>query len=159
MAPGDDLHVTVAELTALNSSATNDDWTRKPDQTFFLAYDFNPVNSWHFHDPEHYPIFGGEILFISFTFFYGNQILFICRLSIQLFLVEKNHKLFTPQLNHISLRMPPVPPLSQHDEIPPQLLCNESTVANCTKEFCDCTYTLKIALGSLVELVLVDEGI
>ena len=73
VAPGDDLHVTVAELTALNSNAT--DWTRQPDQTFFLAYDFNPVNSWHFHDPEHYPIFGGERLLAldKIIFYCGNS--------------------------------------------------------------------------------------
>lgn len=58
MAPGDELHVTVAELNAINSNST--DWAGIPDQTFFLSYDFNPINSWHFHDPEHYPIFGGK---------------------------------------------------------------------------------------------------
>ena len=72
--------------------------------------------------------------------------------------MEKNHRLFTPQINHISLRMPPSPPLSQYDDIPAGVLCNESTVANCQNEFCDCTYTLQIPLGSLVELILIDEG-
>jgi L-ascorbate oxidase len=57
MAPGDESHVTVAEMRSLDDNAT--DWTREPDQTFYLAYDFNPVNNLHFHDPEHYPIFGG----------------------------------------------------------------------------------------------------
>lgn len=37
-------------------------------------------------------------------------------------------------------------------------MCNETTVANCETEFCDCTYTLQIPLGSLVELILIDEG-
>lgn len=72
--------------------------------------------------------------------------------------VEKNHRLYTPQINHISLRMPPSPLLSQLEDVPVGVVCNESTVANCNETFCDCTYTLDIPLGSLVELVLIDEG-
>jgi hypothetical protein len=71
---------------------------------------------------------------------------------------EKNHRLYTPQINHISLRMPPSPPLSQYNDLPSGILCNESSVVNCQHEFCDCTYTLQIPLGSLVELVLIDKG-
>ncbi|KZS15189.1 Laccase 2 [Daphnia magna] len=130
IAPGDDEHITVAELKAMSPSKTND-WSREPDRKFVLSYDFNPINSWHFHDPEHYPIFGAE----------------------------KNHRLYTPQINHISLRMPPSPPLSQHGDLPFGTLCNESTVVNCQQEFCDCTYTLQIPLGSLVELILIDKGV
>lgn len=74
------------------------------------------------------------------------------------FSAEKNHRLYTPQINHISLRMPPSPPLSQHGDLPFGTLCNESTVVNCQQEFCDCTYTLQIPLGSLVELILIDKG-
>lgn len=59
IAPGDDEHITVAELKAMSPSKTND-WSREPDRKFVLSYDFNPINSWHFHDPEHYPIFGGK---------------------------------------------------------------------------------------------------
>lgn len=73
--------------------------------------------------------------------------------------VEKKHRLFTPQINHISLRMPPSPLMTQHAHLGPNVLCNESTVhSNCHEEFCDCTYTLQVKLGSLVELVLIDEG-
>lgn len=32
-------------------------------------------------------------------------------------------------------------------------------MTNCTHEFCHCTYTLQVPLGSLVELILVDEGV
>ena len=73
--------------------------------------------------------------------------------------VDKNHRLFTPQINNISLRMPPSPLLHQFGDLPLGTLCNESTVSNCGTEFCDCTYTLNVALGSLVELVLIDEGL
>ena len=37
--------------------------------------------------------------------------------------------------------------------------CDETTVGkNCSKEFCECTHRLKVKLGEVVELVLVDEG-
>lgn len=59
LAPGNEHHVTAAELRAVTEALPNDDWTREPDHKFVLAYDFYAVNSYHFHDPEHYPIFGG----------------------------------------------------------------------------------------------------
>lgn len=59
-APGDEQHITVADLKMLPTNDTINDWNGEPDRKFFLSYDFNPVNSWHFHDPEHYPIFGGK---------------------------------------------------------------------------------------------------
>ncbi len=55
-APGDRHHITIAELKALR---VENDWAREPDRKFFLAYDFNAVDNWLYHDPEHYPIFGG----------------------------------------------------------------------------------------------------
>ena len=55
--------------------------------------------------------------------------------------------------------MPPSPLLHQFGDLPVGTLCNETTVSNCGAEFCDCTYTLNVALGSLVELVLIDEGL
>lgn len=66
LAPGDDQHVTAAELRSLTTASSSAsvihgpaDWSREPDRQFILSYDFYAVNSWHFHDPEHYPIFGG----------------------------------------------------------------------------------------------------
>ena len=52
--------------------------------------------------------------------------------------------------------MPSSPPLTQL--VPPSSLCNESTVGDCTKKECACPYTLDITLGSLVEVLLIDEG-
>lgn len=58
LAPGNDQYVTSAEL---KSFVDNDlTWTGEPDKKFYLAYDFNAVNNLDFHDPEHYPIFGGK---------------------------------------------------------------------------------------------------
>lgn len=55
------------------------------------------------------------------------------------------------------MRMPPSPPLSQPPL--PGLLCNETTVINCKQIECACPYTLTIPLGSLVEIILIDEGV
>lgn len=152
IAPGDEKHITVAELKGLVNTT---DMAREPDRKFFLSYDFNPVNSWHFHDPEHYPLFGGTIT--TTTQKETNEAFYNSHYLLKI-LVQKDHRLYTPQINHISLKMPPSPPLSQYRDLPAGVLCNESTVANCEKEFCDCTYTLEIPLGSLVELILIDEG-
>ena len=74
-------------------------------------------------------------------------------------IVEKHQRFFTPQVNRISLRMPSSPPLSQYHALPSDSLCNISTVANCKEKQCACAYTLQIPLGSLVEVIIIDEGI
>lgn len=68
-------------------------------------------------------------------------------------------QVFTPQLNHISMQLPSFPLLSQRDSITPDQFCNSSTVENCKTQFCKCTHVLQVKLGSVVELVLVDEGV
>jgi len=77
-APGDQQHVTVAELKTLQNDS-EPDWAREPDRKFFLAYDFNAVDSWLYHDPEHYPLFGGGNLrkfkFINFIMIITNRLL------------------------------------------------------------------------------------
>lgn len=70
MAPGDDQHVTIAELSNLDST-NNMDWTREPDRVFFLGMDILPINNLHFHDPEYYPIFGGSKKKVSAVFSTG----------------------------------------------------------------------------------------
>ncbi len=72
--------------------------------------------------------------------------------------VGMHQRFFTPQVNHISLRMPSSPPLSQHHALSVDSLCNQSTVANCEEKECACAYTLQVPLGSLVEVILIDEG-
>ena len=64
-----------------------------------------------------------------------------------------------PQINHISLKLPNVPALSQPNDIDPSILCNLTTHPHCKEEFCHCTHMLQVGLGSLVEIILVDRGI
>ena len=72
IAPGDDIHVTVAELTSPSNVKGIDegDWSGEPNHKFFLGYDFNAVNSWEFHNKDYYPIFGGISFHLVVSSFY-----------------------------------------------------------------------------------------
>ena len=65
------------------------------------------------------------------------------------------------QLNHIGLKLPSFPPLSQPDMVKDNTFCNATTLKNknCTVDECVCTHVLQVKLNSVVELVMVDEGI
>lgn len=67
-------------------------------------------------------------------------------------------KVGTPQLNHISMKMPTFPLMSQPELINENSFCNSSTVQGCQNDYCSCSHVLQVKLGSVVELVLVDEG-
>ncbi|XP_015589578.1 L-ascorbate oxidase isoform X2 [Cephus cinctus] len=105
--------------------------TREPDQQFYISYDFYNKDNPHFHRKNLY----------GFHQVHDNQ-----------------QRLFTPQLNHITMKLPPFPLLSQRDSIGAEQFCNESTVQDCDKDFCVCTHVLQVKLGNVVELVLVDKG-
>ena len=72
--------------------------------------------------------------------------------------MKRKHQVYTPQLNHISMKLSPFPLLSQRDMIEPNAFCNETTVKDCEKDFCSCSHVLQVKLNSVVEIVLVDEG-
>ncbi|XP_063243590.1 uncharacterized protein LOC134542927 [Bacillus rossius redtenbacheri] len=124
---GSDGTVSMPELTSLQP----DDESLKPeaDFTFYLAYDFYPVDNPHFF---HAPYYG-----------FG----------------DAGSHVYTPQFNHISMKLPPFPLLSQRDLLAPDMFCNSSTVGNCTAEFCECLHVLAVPLGAVVELIFVDEGV
>lgn len=65
---------------------------------------------------------------------------------VKYFLIAAHPKfnLVTPQLNHISLGLPPFPLLSERDLITPDMFCNSTTVQNCRDEFCQCTHVLQV---------------
>ncbi|XP_071503602.1 uncharacterized protein [Diadema antillarum] len=102
--------------------------------THYVAFDFYKVNNHHFHDPILYPIDSEDVA----------------------------PQTSSPQLNHVSLTLPPAPPLSQLADIPAEELCEASDVLNmterCTEEFCECIHVISVQLDQTVELVLVDEG-
>ena len=57
------------------------------------------------------------------------------------------------------MKLPPFPLLSERYLIKPDQFCNSSTVVGCEEEYCACTHVLQIKTDSVVELVLVDEGV
>ncbi|KAB7497564.1 hypothetical protein Anas_02384, partial [Armadillidium nasatum] len=71
---------------------------------------------------------------------------------------KKNLRLFMPQMNNITFKLPNVPPLSQPEEVDETLFCNESSLTNCSESFCHCTHIYNVEFGSLVEIILVDIG-
>lgn len=76
------------------------------------------------------------------------------------FISVKNNgsRLYTPQLNHISMKMPSFALLPGRSRIDPKNFCNESTVSGCVDDYCECTHIVNVPLKSVVEIVLVDEG-
>ncbi|KOB77132.1 Laccase 1 [Operophtera brumata] len=69
----------------------------------------------------------------------------------------ENFWLYTPQLNHISMKLPKSPLLVSRPSSAG--FCNESTVnASCQRGYCECSHVLNVKLNSLVEVILIDEG-
>uniref|UniRef100_T1JM48 Laccase n=1 Tax=Strigamia maritima TaxID=126957 RepID=T1JM48_STRMM len=126
--PSNNTTISVADLTALKS----EDWPldAQPSHQFHLAFDFNAIDNPHFHDPRYYSFFDPRL--------------------------KANERLYTPQINGITFKMPSSPLLTQ---IGTYDFCNETTVQrNCSNQFCSCVYVYEIPLYSLVELILVDNG-
>lgn len=71
-------------------------------------------------------------------------------------------KIFTPQINHITMKMPSTPAMLAKGLLD-STFCNESSLAaqgvNCKETFCECTHVLQIPLKSVVEMILIDEGV
>lgn len=103
---------------------------KEPDYQFYITYDFYNASNPVYHRKNLYDF---------------HQ-------------VKKGHKVYTPQLNHITMKPSSIPLLSQRDSIDTNTFCNESTVKNCDKDFCACTHVLQVKLRSVVEVVLIDEG-
>ncbi|XP_025992935.1 laccase-1 isoform X1 [Solenopsis invicta] len=103
--------------------------TREPDYQFYISYDFYGKDNPHFHRKN----------------LYGFH--------------QVKQQVFTPQLNHISMKLPPFPLLPGRHLIKPNQFCNSSTVEGCEKDHCACTHVLQVKLNSVVELVLIDEGV
>ena len=64
----------------------------------------------------------------------------------------------TRQVNHVSLKLPPSPLLSQPDDVPHAEFCEASDVleanlagSKCLEEFCSCIQRIKIQLGQVSE--------
>lgn len=71
---------------------------------------------------------------------------------------KKDNRLYTPQLNHISMKMPSSPLLI--DRPSPANFCNASSINETCKEgYCECPHVLSVRKNAVVEIIIVDEGI
>lgn len=71
---------------------------------------------------------------------------------------HKKEQVLTPQLNHVSLILPPFPLLSQYSDLKKGMLCSQQNLKNCSKKFCECINIIELKLGEVVELILIDIG-
>lgn len=106
------------------------------DYKFFIYYDFYDKDNPHFHKPNLYGFHA---------------------------VPEKNSRLYTPQLNHISMKMPAAPLMLAKESYTDDMFCNDTYLAakgiDCRKEFCECHHILQVHLNATVELVIIDEGV
>ncbi|KAG7167847.1 Laccase-7-like, partial [Homarus americanus] len=72
---------------------------------------------------------------------------------------RKPVRVFVPQINEISLKLPSAPPLSQPEDVDFNSFCNGTAKRNCKGDFCYCPHILNVKRNSLIELILVDEGV
>ncbi|KAK3752522.1 hypothetical protein RRG08_032812 [Elysia crispata] len=123
------------EITRMRANVSDGDdgvLTSVPDKKFYFGMDFYKVDSYIVNHPEYYP----------------------------LYVVDSTKRSYPTQINRISSRLPASPPLSQYDDVPESEYCNEFTVQkNCAKQWCSCVHKVDVALGDLVELIFVDEGV
>lgn len=138
MGPGYTGFVTINELKNFaNDTQEEKDDLLKPeaDYKFFVYYDFYPKDNPDFHPAGLYGF---------------NQ-------------VTNGNPVLTPQLNHISMTMPSLPLMPARDQIDDSMFCNETTFEeqgiDCRKDFCRCHHVLQAPLNSVVEIILVDEGV
>ncbi|XP_055385677.1 uncharacterized protein LOC129614808 [Condylostylus longicornis] len=135
---GENNSLTLAEIDCLDEH-TDDDWIlhKEPDYKFYVYYDFYPKDNPHFHKKDLYG--------------FGNVS------------NPTKNNLFTPQLNHISLKMPSLTLMPDRNKLNDSMFCNETTFSekgiDCRQEFCECYHVLQVTLNATVEIILVDEGI
>ncbi|XP_049802828.1 uncharacterized protein LOC126237076 [Schistocerca nitens] len=131
--PGTTDSLVMSELSAASTLQDDASLSPRAAHTFYLGYDFYAIDNPHFHHPKYYGMSH---------------------------VVRNDHKLFTPQFNHLSLRLPSFPLLSQFSDLDESTTCNQTAMAGqgCESGYCECLHMLRVPLGAVVEIVLVDEG-
>lgn len=121
----------IAELRSTKSSRKDPRLKPEADVKFYISYDFYPKDNTHYHKPLYYGF---------------NQ-------------SEKSQQIFTPQLNHISMKFPEFPLMLNLKEASQLPFCNSSSLPkDCTYNYCECLHLLRVPKDSVVELVIIDEG-
>lgn len=68
-------------------------------------------------------------------------------------------RVYTPQLNHISMKLPSSPLLVARP--PADNFCNTTSIDKKCRDltgYCECSHVLSVKLNSVVEVIIVDEG-
>ncbi|KAL1465394.1 hypothetical protein WDU94_004972 [Cyamophila willieti] len=126
----------ISELSAIDAPVHDIRLKEQPDLKYFISYDFYGIDNPHFH----------------LSNMYGFHEVKNSR---------DNHtqQVRTPQLNHLSFRFPTFPLLSQRDQIDESMFCSNLSHKGCSEEYCECTNVVKVPLHSVVELIIIDEGV
>ncbi|KAL5234168.1 hypothetical protein ACI65C_001578 [Semiaphis heraclei] len=122
---------TVSELEDATPPKNDLRLEKKPDVTLFMSYDFYSLDNPHFHKPMLYGF---------------KQV------------THRSERVYTPQINKMSFKLPSFPLLSQRNMIEPWMSCDHIK-KDCSNEFCECTNIIRVPLGSIVELFLIDKGV
>ncbi|XP_013168843.1 PREDICTED: laccase-4-like [Papilio xuthus] len=121
--------ISVAEMRSLQGY--DDSLKEIADYQFYVAYDFYAKNNSHFHRSPYYGYYQ---------------------------VPHKDNRLYTPQLNHISMKMPSSPLLL--DRPSPDNFCNMSSISeDCKEGYCECSHVLSVKKNAVVEIIIVDEGV
>ncbi|XP_073832591.1 multicopper oxidase 1 [Musca autumnalis] len=106
------------------------------DYKFFVYYDFYRKDNPEFHPQQYYGM-GANL--------------------------SNSNLVFTPQLNHISMKFPAVALLAERNNVDDSLFCNETSLLeqgiDCRKEFCKCHHVLQVPRNAIVEFIIIDEGV
>ncbi|XP_045762877.1 laccase-4-like [Maniola jurtina] len=125
----EDETISVAEMQSL--AGYDESLKEHADYQFYVAYDFYAKNNSHFHRSPYYGYYQ---------------------------VPEANDRLYTPQLNHISMKMPSSPLLINRPS--PEGFCNSSSIAaDCKHGYCECPHVLSVRKNAVVEVIIVDEGV
>ncbi|KAJ8708350.1 hypothetical protein PYW07_010475 [Mythimna separata] len=125
----DEETISVAEMRSLEGH--DDSLKEVADYQFYIAYDFYAKNNSHFHRSPYYGYYQ---------------------------VPAKKNRLYTPQLNHISMKLPSSPLMLARPSM--DNFCNASSIdESCTEGYCECSHVLAVKLNSVVELIIVDEGV
>ncbi|KAK3730124.1 hypothetical protein RRG08_030555 [Elysia crispata] len=152
-------NIQIVDLKSLGRNTPEPDLVDKPDKKFYIALARSTLPDDRFLTPA-YP--GCPTNFTDRDSFTSNMQSAVKYAAASTTGKESDKcrnptKRYTLQLNYITGRLPPAPPLTQYEDINSKLLCNgENIKGDCTKQICDCVHTLKVSRGDLVELVLVN---
>ncbi|CAK9302423.1 unnamed protein product [Gordionus sp. m RMFG-2023] len=128
------------------------------------------TGDYHYHNkiianPVHFKNFGHSINQLPITNFKSMKEVSLKPIygtpDVKLYLFTDSYLLGEdiPMFDNISFKPPSAPLLSQPLDVPKNEICNIDSRPECNHIMCSCTHLYNIKLNSLVELIIVDEGL